>query len=310
MVTRRDPAPVRRPAEVEPPGGDAGYTLVILLVIVTTLNVLVAAALPAWSAMDRREKEEELIFRGLQYAEGIRVFQTRFGRLPVRLEELVEVEPRSMRQLWTDPFTGKSEWGLVFANAAGGGAQNQNQNPILNQRGNSGNQGAGGLTVQGATGGNRDRVTTGPIVGVYSLAEGDGIKTFFGKQKYSEWRFTVDLLVQGLGGGGPQGGGAPGQPNQANPPTDRNGRPLPNQPTRPGQGGVAVPGLGGPQIVAGRLPDLSARWIGRPWPPEIQAQINPGTGAGGQPALPQGNAPGSAFGQPQSGNQGSGQPRR
>jgi len=44
----------------------------------------------------RREKEEELVFRGLQYAEAIRVFQNRFQRPPIRLQELIEVEPRSM----------------------------------------------------------------------------------------------------------------------------------------------------------------------------------------------------------------------
>ncbi|HEX2251775.1 MAG TPA: hypothetical protein VHQ65_00740, partial [Thermoanaerobaculia bacterium] len=51
---------------------------------------------PAWSKMAQREKEEELIFRGLQYAEAIRVFQRKFGRYPTRLEELIEVEPRKI----------------------------------------------------------------------------------------------------------------------------------------------------------------------------------------------------------------------
>ena len=73
---------------------DAGYNLVMLMVLVTVLNIAVAASLPAWSAVIRRDKEEELIFRGLQYAEAIRVFKQRFQRDPVRLEELIEVAPR------------------------------------------------------------------------------------------------------------------------------------------------------------------------------------------------------------------------
>ena len=72
MVERVDRP--RRSRRQSGEAGERGYTLVILLILVTTLNVLVAASLPAWSAMDQREKEEELIFRGLQYAEAIRAY--------------------------------------------------------------------------------------------------------------------------------------------------------------------------------------------------------------------------------------------
>ena len=76
---------------------EAGYNLVILMMTLTVLNILMAAALPKWSHVIRREREEELISRGWQYAEAIRIFQNRFQRLPVRVEELMEVEPRSIR---------------------------------------------------------------------------------------------------------------------------------------------------------------------------------------------------------------------
>ena len=54
--------------------------MVVLMVAVTILTILTAAALPVWSQRMQREKEEELIFRGWQYAEAIRVFQQRQGR--------------------------------------------------------------------------------------------------------------------------------------------------------------------------------------------------------------------------------------
>ena len=60
----------------------------MVVMLITVLNIVVAIALPLWSGMIRRDKEEELISRGLQYAEAIRVFQRRFGRLPVQLDEL------------------------------------------------------------------------------------------------------------------------------------------------------------------------------------------------------------------------------
>ena len=84
------------------PGG--GYTLVALVIIFTVMTILLAAVLPSWTSMIQRDKEEELVFRGLQYAEAIRVFQVRFGRYPIRLEELIEVRPRCIRQLWKDPM--------------------------------------------------------------------------------------------------------------------------------------------------------------------------------------------------------------
>ena len=50
--------------------------MVVLIVAITVLNIMVAAMLPLVSTADPRDKEEELIFRGFQYAEAIRVFQT------------------------------------------------------------------------------------------------------------------------------------------------------------------------------------------------------------------------------------------
>lgn len=259
--------------------GEAGYNLVFLMVLVTVLTVLVAAALPAWTSMAQREKEEELIFRGLQYAEAIRVFQGRFGRPPMRLEELVEVEPRSIRQLWKDPITGEAEWGLVFANAGvpnGGGPQGDGQ-PARGRE----LAGGTGLSDPRPSGGDPDKVTTGPIVGVYSLADGDAIKVFNGKERYSDWHFTVDLLVQAMG----TGQQPPDQPPQGSGPGSGGG-----DDGRGGDGGRFRPGPAQSLVnpMAAGPPDLSSRWIGRPWPPEIEAQMNPagqlqGGGLPGQP---------------------------
>jgi len=244
--------------------GQAGYNLVMLIVLVAVLSVLVAAALPAWSTAIQREKEEELIFRGLQYAEAIRVFQQRFGRPPVRLEELIEVEPRSIRRLWEDPVTGEAEWGLIFAGQQPG-------QPPVGQREGEDEQGRelGGGGLQGVVGGRttsgEGQVTQGPIVGVHSLAEGESIKSFDGADSYQDWQFTVDLVSRQLHSIQPRvGTGA------INPPV--------------------VDAQRGP-------PDLSSRWIGRPWPPELedlmaaaeaaaQGQVPPGapgTGPDGRP---------------------------
>ncbi len=251
---QRRPRPVRR--------GEAGYNLVILMVMVTVLGILVAAALPAWSTAIRREQEKELIFRGFQYAEAIRVFRQRFGRPPVRLEELIEVQPRSIRRLWKDPITGKAEWGLVFAAGPGGQAgQAQPGTPT-------------GVALPGVHSGG-DQVTQGPVIGVYSLAKGESVLTFLEQHEYSQWRFTADLLTANI-------------QRRLKPPAPPH-----------------MPGIPTPPLSTGP-PDLSTRWLGRPWPPQLDmpsaqslmpAQGGvPGVGVPGQElggGRPQGGRPGS-----------------
>jgi type II secretory pathway pseudopilin PulG len=170
-----------------------GYNLVILMVAVTVMTILVAAALPSWSTAVRRDKEEELIFRGLQYVEAIRVFQQRFGRLPSRIEELVEVEPRCIRQLWPDPFTGKRDWVLLRGEVPAGAAGETP--PPEDPEGRPSDENLPDPTV-----------AQGPIRGVRSRHRGDSLKTFFDKDRYEQWVFSLEMLT----GGGAITGVAPG----------------------------------------------------------------------------------------------------
>lgn len=178
----------------------AGYNIVVLAVAITVLNILVAKALPLWSTVIQREKEEELIFRGLQYAEAIRLFEGRAGRLPTKLEELIEVKPRCIRKLWRNPMTEDGTWGLIFQDQQG---QQLQQPQAQGDQGRSPQQGQKDQAF-GVPGDGKE-VRVGPIVGVYSTKGGEAIKVFAppgggGGTDISEWRFTKDLL-QGLGVG-------------------------------------------------------------------------------------------------------------
>lgn len=245
-------------------GREAGYNLVILMVALAVFNILVAAALPAWSTAIRREKEEELIFRGLQYAEAIRVFRNRFGRPPNRLEELVESEPRCLRQLWKDPMSEDGKWVLIFEGQA---------LPLEGQEGQGGQPGqqpgfdpGGGTEIppEGLPGGRDavgDVVAVGPIKGVRSRSAQASILKFNDRERYDQWHFTTDLLT-GSGGRVVQAGG-----------------------------GAGVPNVGGGLGIA-----LSTRWIGRPFPrdvaplagglPQIQPQQQPPGGIRPPPNRP------------------------
>jgi type II secretory pathway pseudopilin PulG len=242
--------------------GEAGYNLVVLIVAVTILNVLLAASLPMWSTAIQREKEEELIFRGIQYAEALRVYQNRNQHFPARLEQLIETNQRCIRQLWKDPMTEDGKWGLIFQGQ-------QNQVPVKlpgEQQGGGGPQrkpegedpegdGEDDGDGQSAFGPRKgDEVAVGPIVGVYSKSGKKAIKTFFGKERYDEWRFTVDILTQ----------------QQLPPPG--------------GDPSKQVGGFTGGGLV------LSTRWLGRPLPLLDQFSQFPGGN------LPQGSGPGTGTG--------------
>lgn len=247
---------------------EAGYNFVMLIVALSVLTILAGMALPLWSRQIQREKEEELITRGLQYAEAIRVFRARFGRLPVRLEELVEVKPRSIRRLWKDPMTEHGNWGLIFE---GVGTQidpnNPNQIPGQPNQPGQNPQGANRpdeeqkddleAAVPSTDFGNEDgRVTVGPIRGVHSLSKESSIKIFMGRQRHDQWEFTAELLSA-------QGGGF----------------------QQPGQEGNVT------SLVA------KTQWIGRPWRDDI---FPPGTvpGTPGANAVPGGTLAPGDFGAP------------
>jgi len=182
------------------PAAQAGYNLVFLIALFTLMSVMLTAALPVISTQIRREREAELIFRGLQYAEGIRVFQQRFGRFPNTLEELIELEPRSIRQLWADPMTENGRWALVLASSAtqpgaAGEGEDEDEDGAATQ-GNVGRELGGGSAPTSNFSGpsSAGEITAGPIMGVVTRQKGKSLRSFLGKDSYEEWRFTANIL--------------------------------------------------------------------------------------------------------------------
>lgn len=197
-----------------------GYTLVALLVGMTVASILIAAVLPLASAQAQREKEAELIFRGLQYAEGIRVFRRRFGRYPSSLTELLEVKPRSVRRLWKDPMTKDGEWGIVSmegtpvaAPPAGGGTSGR-PTPTPTPK---------PTPSPFRTPGDGEAGSTGPVMGVYSKSTERGYRLWEGREAYNEWKFTEASLTGGAPGVGSGGGPGPGMGGAPMPPPGGSG---------------------------------------------------------------------------------------
>ncbi len=186
--------------------GEAGYNLVVLVMLITVMGIFLAAALPRWSAVIRRDKEEEAISRGWQYAEAIRVFQRRFGRLPNTLDELVEVEPRSIRRLWKDPLTDEGAWAVIVQTPQGGSMAIDPETGLPIDPLPAPEEGGGGPLPGRPPGqlaggqplgpGGEPQPIVGPIRGVKTRAKGEAFQKLFGNESYEQWEFTVDLLLK------------------------------------------------------------------------------------------------------------------
>ncbi len=251
-------------------GRESGYNLVVLMVAITVMNILIAASLPLWSRMIQHDKEEELVFRGLQYAEAIRVFRNRFQRAPIRLEELIESKPRCIRQLWKDPMTEDGKWRVLYENVqqppgtitpqqpgeggpgdgsfddgskkGGGGGQDpdpKDRDTDL-EPGESNPQGGGGLSSE-----QKEKLTVGPIEGVASRSSKRSAMIWNREERYDRWQFRWLLVAQ--------------------------------------QKSVVVNGPNAAPVAQGE----SLRWIGRPWPKWLGIQSSPIP----QPGLPGGGTP-------------------
>ncbi|MBV9574599.1 MAG: pentapeptide repeat-containing protein [Acidobacteriales bacterium] len=87
---------------------ERGYVLLALLLFVSLLAIAAIAVAPSVSLQIRRDREEELIHRGVQYSRAIKNFVKKTGAYPVRLEQLENTNNiRFLRKRYKDPITGQ-----------------------------------------------------------------------------------------------------------------------------------------------------------------------------------------------------------
>jgi type II secretory pathway pseudopilin PulG len=183
-VSRRMPFVSRR----RPP---RGYTMVAVVMFIAILTILIAAVGPSISTIMRREREEELLFRGKQYARGIALFQRRYGRFPTSLKEMYENRPRSIRKLWKDPMCDCDDWKLLIQGQPDSTPfTDQNVDPSNRPPSTYGNllrpTPTPGLLASG-----EEEKNVGPIIGVRSKSHQQALREWRGQRFYDQWRFIV-----------------------------------------------------------------------------------------------------------------------
>jgi len=154
------------------------------------MAIFLTVAIETVTFQARREKEAELIFRGNQIVEAVRLFRARNGRFPIQLVELANAKPRVLRKVWRDPITGKPDWLPVFYGQAGA------QIGPGGVKATPGPDAAPTPTPAPGTPGQTGTDARGPIIGVHSRDCSDSIKVFNGHTRYCDWAFVLDLTNQ------------------------------------------------------------------------------------------------------------------
>ncbi len=204
-----------------------------LLVAVAVMTVAMTVALPAWRTAVRREKEEELVFRGRQYVRALQLYQRKFATAyPPDVDTLVA--QKFLRKKFKDPMVEDGEFDILYQGtpltlSIGQGSGPEGSQPgaqrvtpgqrlTFDSRSGAVTPGTpiGGVVVGGVVGG----MVGGPrggIIGVRSKSTDASIRIYNGATHYNEWLFVFVPATGGRGqirpGGGPGGGrGGPGGP--------------------------------------------------------------------------------------------------
>ena len=276
---------------------DQGYVMAVLLIGMAITAVWMSALLPAWRQQVTRQREQDLIFRGEQYARAVALFYVRNQcTLPTNVDDLVA--RKFLRKKWKDPITNDDFILVPGAQPGQGGAQQPGATPgrggtgapPVGQPGRSGATPVGGVgggttgTSPSASGPGRTGQPTSAglpsgafpgqsnqssqsgqsispgsgIAGVVSKSSGTSIMIYNGQQTYSAWQFMYQNALRTMGQTPQCGQGQPGA------------RPG----TQPGQ-------PGGPAVAAARpRRTWRSRAYRRPWRrPRSRRRVAAATGA-------------------------------
>ena len=208
---------------------ERGYAMAALLVGLSVMAVLMGVMMPVWSHMIQREKEEELIFRGQQYARAIGLFQRKFANTAPPTIDLL-VEQRFLRKKYKDPIT-NDDFQPLYANQQPQGVSAPTASRRPGQTGSAELAVAAPGAIQSRTGPS----APGGIIGVTSKSKESSIKIYNGRTKYNEWAFVFVQTAQRPGGPGTQ------QPGQQNGPGQQAPGRLPQPMGTPGS--TSFPGM-------------------------------------------------------------------
>jgi len=100
-----------------------GYALMMMVFFMLLLLLAAAAAAPRVLTDGKREKEEEMIWRGKQYVRAVKLYYRKTGKFPTNIEDLTKPKLgsfRFLRKAYKDPMNKvDGSWRLLYVGPAG-----------------------------------------------------------------------------------------------------------------------------------------------------------------------------------------------
>jgi type II secretory pathway pseudopilin PulG len=252
--------------------GEAGYTLLILMFLIASMIIVLTAATPSVVTQGRREREEEMIWRGNQYVRAIGLYYRKFGKYPTKIDDLYQNTNglRFLREKYTDPMnTTDGTWRLIYlgpngqligsvnytnilqmsmqgpaamgapgTSSPGAAGTPQSTNPFgapgAAPGGTTPQAGGAQTPDQGGFGESRlgGEVIGGNIIGVGSKVKKSSIKVWNGASDYYHWEF-IWKPIQVVGAPAQAAPPAAGTTATPSPSPGTPGNPPPNTPAPP-----------------------------------------------------------------------------
>lgn len=135
---------------------DGGYLLLAIMLMMALMIIAATALAPREVQQMKRDREEEMIHRGTEYARAIKKFYKKNGRYPASLDDLDKGQIKYLRKRYKDPLTKDGKWRLLtysdiatLTNATGPGTPAA----ALASQGGSGTLTPGGAMVPGGAAG-------------------------------------------------------------------------------------------------------------------------------------------------------------
>ncbi|HTZ32960.1 MAG TPA: hypothetical protein VMH31_10915 [Methylomirabilota bacterium] len=101
---------------------ESGYAIVIVMFFLALLVILAAKAAPTVLSEVQREKEADMVWKGEQYARGVKLYYVKTKKFPTSLEDLTTNKTgiRFMRQAYKDPMNKvDGSWRLIYVGPNG-----------------------------------------------------------------------------------------------------------------------------------------------------------------------------------------------
>jgi type II secretory pathway pseudopilin PulG len=92
---------------------EGGYLLLAIMLMMVFMIIAATVAAPKVIQQMKRDREEEMIHRGTEYARAIKKFYKKNGRYPASLDDLDKGQVKYLRKRYKDPLTKDGKWKLL-----------------------------------------------------------------------------------------------------------------------------------------------------------------------------------------------------